>query len=249
MKLFFKIAAANIVAISIIVLLLFVVISWTLNSSTRHGEALTVPDIKGLTINDAIRILEAKKLKFLITDSLYFEDQPKNAVLEQNPSPQSKVKEGRIIYLTLNSNKAPLVNMPNLIDVSLRQAQAMLQSAGLKSGRLIYKPDIAQNVVLEQQANGRAIAAGTKIPKGSTIDLVLGDGLTQGDVALPNIIGLTLQEASNLLSSSSLNIGSVVYQGNIADSTNAKVYKQHPMYADGLMISAGQTVDLFLRQE
>ena len=148
MNQFFKIFSANVLAIVIIVVLLLTGVSLVLNSVTRHGESLTVPDITGLKVEDAQQILLSKNLKFVITDSLFFEDKPKNSVLDQNPSPQSKVKEGRIVYITLNSNKAPLVNMPNIIDVSLRQAQVMLLSVGLKTGRLIYKPDIAQNVVL-----------------------------------------------------------------------------------------------------
>jgi len=153
------------------------------------------------------------------------------------------------VYIVLNSNKAPLVNMPNLIDVSLRQAQVMLQSVGLKTGRLIYRPDIAQNVVLEQLYGNQSLAAGTKVPKGSTIDLVLGDGLGSGDVSLPDLTGMTLEEAGNLLSSSSLTIGSVVYQGPIRDSASAKVFRQTPTFADGVMVGTGQSIDLFLKQE
>ncbi len=244
-----KVLSANMLAVFVVVVLMLTGVSLVLNRTTRHGEALTVPDITGLSIGDAISILEAKHLKFMITDSLFLEDKPKNSVIDQNPSPQSKVKEGRVIYLTLNSTKAPLMSMPNLIDVSLRQAQVMLQSLGLKVGRLIYKPDIAQNVVLQQQYNNLDLAPGAKIPKGSTVDLVLGDGLGQGDVALPDLTGLTLEEARNLLSSSALNTGSVVYQGTIKDSSLAKVFRQTPVYSEGVMVGSGQSVDLFLKQE
>jgi beta-lactam-binding protein with PASTA domain len=246
---FFKVLGTNLLVLIIIVVLIITGVSLVLKNTTRHGESLTVPDITGLKMEDAERVLAEKKLKFIITDSMFFEDKPKNSVLDQNPSPQSKVKEGRIVYIVLNSNKAPLVNMPNLIDVSLRQAQVMLQSVGLKTGRLIYKPDIAQNVVLEQLYGNQSLAAGTKVPKGSTIDLVLGDGLGAVDVSLPDLTGMTLEEAGNLLSSSSLTIGSVVYQGPIKDSASAKVFKQTPTFADRVMVGAGQSIDLFLKQE
>lgn len=243
-----KIIAANGLLMVLLITILFAVTSVVLNSATRHGESLTVPDISGLPVEDAIGILTQKNLKYLITDSLYFTDKPKNSILDQNPAPQSKVKEGRVIYLTLNSSTPPLVNMPNLIDVSLRQAQVLLQSAGLKQGSLSYKPDIAQNVILEQSMAGRQVASGSRIPKGSTIDLVLGDGLGSGDVALPNLSGMTLEEASNLLASSSLSLGSVVYLGSITDTASAKVAKQHPTFAEGVMVGSGQPVDLFLAQ-
>jgi eukaryotic-like serine/threonine-protein kinase len=249
MKDLFKVFGFHLALVCIVILLLFTVTSVVLNGTTRHGEALTVPDITGLKAEDAIEILEAKKLKVLITDSLFFEDKPKNSVLDQNPSPQSKVKEGRIIYITINTTKPPLVSMPNLIDVSLRQAQVMLHGSGLKQGSIIYKPDIAQNVVLEQLSFQKNIVPGTKIPKGTVIDLVLGDGLGQGNIALPDLQGLTLEEARNILSSSALMVGSVVYQGSIKDSATAKVFKQHPEYEVGVMVGAGQPIDLFLKQE
>jgi beta-lactam-binding protein with PASTA domain len=247
MNQFIKVVSANLLAIVIIVVILFTGVSMVLNNITRHGESLTVPDITGLKVEDAEKILLSKNLKMMITDSLFFEDKLKNSVLDQNPSPQSKVKEGRIVYISINSSKAPMVNMPNLIDVSLRQAQVMLQSVGLKPGQLIYKPDIAKNVVLEQLFNNQKIMDGTKVAKGSIIDLVLGDGLEQGNVSLPDLTGMSLEEASNLLSSSSLNLGSVVYQGNIQDSASAKVIRQSPAFSEGVMVGTGQSIDLFLK--
>jgi eukaryotic-like serine/threonine-protein kinase len=247
MNQFIKVVSANLLAIVIIVVILLTGVSMVLSRVTRHGESLTVPDITGLRVDDAMKILTTKKLKVMVLDSMFFEDKPKNSVLDQNPSPQSKVKEGRVVYITINSSSAPLVNMPNLIDVSYRQAQVMLQSVGLKAGRLIFKPDIAKNVVLEQLFENQKLDAGAKVPKGSTIDLVLGDGLGQGDVSLPDLIGMTLEDARNLLASSSLGIGSVVYQGSLKDSSSAVVVRQNPAYAEGVMVGTGQPIDLFLK--
>lgn len=246
---FLKSFGVHILTIAIIIVLLLTGVSFVLNGLTRHGESLTVPDIKGMRIEDAERALAEKKLRFMVTDSMYFADKPKLSVLEQNPVPQSKVKEGRVIYITLNADAAPMIPLPNLIDVSMRQASAILLSAGLKAGKLIYKPDIAQNVVLDMMYRGRPVAANTRVPKGSTIDLVLGDGMGGADVPLPDLEGLTLEEANNLLSSSSLNIGSVVYEGPIRDSASAKVSRQVPAYSEGVMLKGGHTVDLYLEQE
>lgn len=246
---FFKPLAAHTILIGVIVVILFTIISLVLNSITRHGESLSVPNITGLKMEAAVDVLNQKNLKYIISDSLFFEDKPKNSVLDQNPSPQSKVKEGRIVYITLNAMAAPMVNVPNLIDVSLRQATVMLQSVGLKAGRLMYKPDIAKNVVLELVYNNEKITPQSRIPKGSTVDLVLGDGLSGGETSLPDLVGLTLEEANNLLASSSLAVGSVVFIGPISDSASARIVKQNPPYADGVMVGSGQPVDLFLNQK
>ncbi|MFA6261996.1 MAG: PASTA domain-containing protein [Bacteroidia bacterium] len=247
---FLKILAANALVIAIIVFLLLSGVALVLKNITRHGESMTVPDITGLTIDQAIQLLEDHKLRYSITDSLFFEDKPRLSILEQNPEPQAKVKEGRIIYITINSNTAPLVSIPDLLDVSLRQAQTMLQSVGLKVGQLIYKPDIAQNVVLEQRFQGQPIAIGNKVPKGSNIDLVLGTGLgDSSSVVIPNLIGLTLQDANNLLTSSSLNLGSAVFQGKITDSNTAVIIRQNPDFVEGITLKAGQAIDVYLKQE
>ena len=246
---FFKVLGVNILAIILVIIGVFTAVSFILNSYTRHGDSLNVPDIRGLKIEDAIHVLEEKNLRYIISDSLYFEDKPKLSILEQNPAPNSKVKEGRYIYITINSNKAPQVPLPNLLDVSFRQAEAMLAGAGLKVGNIIYKPDIAKDVVLDVRYQNSSLQPGIKIGKGTSVDLVLGDGLGGESVNLPDLTGLTLEEARNLLSSASLNVGSVVYLGAISDSTSAKVARQSPAFTEGATVSGGQPIDIFLKQE
>jgi len=232
MRNFIKVFGLHLVLALLLLTGLFWLVSAVLNGYTRHGQQLKVPDLSGLHINDAIHLLNENKLRFQIIDSVFFEDQPKLGVLEQNPEANSSVKEGRIIYLTINSNKAPQVSLPNLTDVSLRQAEALLLSAGLKVGQLIYKPDIAKDVVLAAQQFNTKLATGNMVSRGSAIDLILGDGLNGEEVPIPNLIGLSLTDASNLLNGSSLNLGSVVSLTPITDSASAKVVKQNPPYAD-----------------
>lgn len=245
---FLKVLGVNIVAIVVVIILVFTSVSFILNSYTRHGDSLTVPDIRGLRIEDAIHLLEEKNLRYTISDSLYFDDKPKLSILEQNPAPNSKVKEGRFIYITINSNKAPQVALPNLLDVSLRQAEAMLGSVGLKVGKLIYKPDIAKDVVLDVQYLNMSLQPGKKIGKGTAVDLILGDGLGGESISLPDLTGLTLEEARNLITSSSLTLGSVVYLGTVSDSAETRVARQNPAFAEGATVSSGQPIDLFLKQ-
>lgn len=245
---FIKAFALHIVAIVLVVVGLFVLVSYTLNGFTRHGEHLTVPILTGLSVADAAHLLQEKKLRYVVLDSLYFDDKPKLSILEQNPAAKSLVKEGRVIYLTINSSNAPQVTLPLLKDMSLRQAEAILSAAGLKVGALIYKPDIAKDVVLEMQMFNTKLQAGKKISKGTAIDLVIGDGLNGELTAMPDLVGLTLNEANNLIASSSLTLGSVVYLGAIADSTTAKVVRQNPAFSSERTVSGGTPVDLFLKQ-
>lgn len=245
---FIKLLGINIILILLVLFGIVTAISFLLKSYTRHGQALQVPDVRGLKYEDAARVLDDKKLRYVIADSVFFEDKPKQSVLEQNPAAGSSVKENRTIYLTVNTSRAPKVSMPNVLDVSLRQAEPLLKSAGFKIGKYIYKPDIAKDVVLDVLVYNQSIQPGQKIEKGTTIDLVLGDGLNGESVDMPDLVGLSLQEAHNLLKSSSLNLGSVVYVGAVSDSSAATVVRQNPPYTEGANIKAGQTIDLFLKQ-
>ena len=170
----FKHLAISMGSVLLIVLLFFYVY---LPVTTNHGETITVPDIQNQHIDALEEILVSRNLRYVVNaDSGYSSDQEPLTVLNQFPAANSQVKEDRKIYVTLNARKPPLVRMPDLKDKSLMIAQVTLQASGLKLGRTIYKPDLALNAVLAQYIKGRPVIAGEMIPKGSTIDLDLGNG-------------------------------------------------------------------------
>lgn len=213
---------------------------------TRHGQSVTLPNLRGLKIDQAEALLQQKKLRYVITDTVFVDKLPKLAVAEQNPAPNSKVKEGRIIYISLNSDASATVLMPNLINSSLRYAETVLSGMGLVVGNVTYKPDIAQNAVLDQLWHGQSMQPGTKLPKGSSIDLVVGDGSGGALVPLPNLSGLSLKDATNVLQASLLQLGTVVFEGQVKDSTKAIVKRQNPSFTEGATLRGGEFVDLFL---
>ena len=148
-----------------------------LPATTNHGETITVPDVRNQHLDDLDDVLVSRNLRYTVNiDSGYASDQEPLTVIDQFPLPNSKVKENRRIYVTLNARKPPLVKMPELIDKSLMISQITLQSFGLKLGKIEYKPDMAANVVLGQFYKGQSISSGEMIPKGSSIDLHVGDG-------------------------------------------------------------------------
>lgn len=214
---------------------------------TRHGETVTVPNLKGLKTNEAIELLESQGFRCTI-DSIYNIDVPKGTVFDQEPSANSKVKENRMLYLTVVSMSAPTVKMPDLKDVSLREATAILESFGIKVGALIYKPDLAQNAVLQVLYKNVPVQKGFGISKGSTVDLVLGDGYGNMNVTLPNFIGMTLDEALFVLEGNKLNLGNY-YLEKGKDSLDAKVYKQIPPFdpESQQILLQGESVDLYFK--
>jgi len=146
--------------------------------------------------------------------------------------------------------------MPNLAGFSIKSAEMYLQSMGLKLGEISYKPDIARNSVLEQLWNGEPIRPGTKIPIGTVISFVLGSGVGGGEMEVPNLVGMTLDEARNYLSTISVNIGSIVSIGAIKDSATSFIIRQSPeMLTDSIgpsglrvpnKIKQGQVMDVYI---
>lgn len=219
-----------------------------LNKYTNHGQSIDVPELKGLNTEQVTTLLERLHLRFAIVDSVYQLDKTPGIILEQDPAPKAKVKENRTIYLTINSAVPPKVKMPDLTDVSLRQAEAILQSFGLKAGELSYRHDLARNAVLETRFRGKPIKPGTSVNKGSVIDLIVGDGIGNEQTSVPNLIGLTKAEALFALEVANLAAGAIIYDENIKDSTSAVVYKQFPLPTDSFRLKQGESVDIYLRK-
>ncbi len=163
-------------AMVIIVVLVFLLLQW-LTYKTNHGQEIEVPDLSKLSEVQAAEKLEAKSLEYVILDSVdYVKDYPKRSVVVQDPAAGSKVKEGRTVYLKINSSGFTQVKMPNLIEKTYRQAVPTLKALGLVEGKITYKPYLGKDMVLEMRIDGRRVNPGDKVWKSSVVDLVLGDG-------------------------------------------------------------------------
>ena len=169
----------NLIAMmAVVILLLFGVLKW-LDVYTRHGEAVVVPDVKGMTVGEAEMLLRNHGLVCVVSDSNYVKNKPAGSILELNPSAGQKVKEGRTIYLTINTLDVPLRLVPDVADnSSVRQAQAKILAAGFK---------LSENELISGEKDwvsgvkykGRQLNMGDKVPVGATLTLLVGDGETQ----------------------------------------------------------------------
>ena len=216
---------------------------------THHGEALLVPDVTGLMRDEAGKLLLARKMRCQVSDSVYVSSVRPGAVVNQNPEPGSKVKENRNIFLTINALAPEKIKMPNVVDLTLRQAKTTLESQGLTIGELIYVPDIAKDYVLKQQYRGEEIRRGTEIIKGSAIDLVLGLGLSDETTPVPNLLGNILPDARNILTKYFLNFGVIDYDQSVitsVDSLKAFIYRQRPDASVNAVLQLGATVDVWM---
>ncbi|WP_026978051.1 PASTA domain-containing protein [Flavobacterium tegetincola] len=164
------------IAIGIIIVLVFAMMKW-LSVTTNHGEEITVPNLSKLSVELAEEKLAALDLEYVLLDTTEYQNEfPKFSVVKQDPIAGSKVKQGRKIYININSDSYRDIVMPDLIEQTLRQAEPTLRALGLELGSKTYKPYLGKDMVLEMRYKGKLLKAGDKIPKASKIDLVLGDG-------------------------------------------------------------------------
>lgn len=211
---------------------------------TNHGETVSVPDLSGYTFDEGVKILENSDLQYQVSiDSSFSSEERPLAILKQIPEASSQVKSGRRVYLTLNARNAPMLKMPNLKNNPLKNAQEILSNMGLERGEIIYIPDIGINVVLGQRYQGVEIKEGAEIPKGSRIDLYVGDGLGNQILMVPSLIGMDEVEAEFLILGSSLRIGEKHIEEN--DSvTPGKVFKQSP--SSGMQVKTGEPIEIWI---
>jgi beta-lactam-binding protein with PASTA domain len=234
----------------LVVLLLFL-LSTCLGPLTRHGKNKTVPNVVGKTFAQANKILDDAGFDVEVSDSIYSDTIPRGSVLRQVPEGNSIVKISRTVYLTINRTVPPLVEMPNLIDFSFRNAELSLKNMGLRVGDTSYVEDFARNTVREQHFhNGDKIPPGTKIPQGTSIDLVLANGGGTVTFTVPNLIGMTFESARKFLETNGLSFSSVMVDGPVVDTANAYIIWQDPprVGEDGkrITIKSGQTMNVRL---
>ena len=216
---------------------------------THHGEAITVPDVTGMSLLEAEITLELHKMRWQLSDSVYVGTARPGVVVNQNPEAGSKVKENRNIFIIINAFAPEKVIMPDVVGVSHRQAISTLESRGLSIGRITYKPDRYRDYVRKQFYQGQEIRRGTEIMKGSEIDLELGSGLSEQRTSVPFLLGNTLSAANRILTQYELNLGVPIYDNTVvtsADSVNAFIYQQSPAAAIGATLQLGAAINVWL---
>lgn len=231
-------------------ILLFIVIAWItlmiLKMYTRHDQVSVTPNFVGLSMDQVTSLESSKDFELVIVDSIYDYTKTPGSVISQDPLPETKVKPGRSIYLSLVSYMPEQVSMPALTDLSLRRAKALLQTYGLKLGSVRVVPDMAKNAVLKVTVKGSYVKPGTQIRKGSVVDLIIGSGTGSGLAAIPFLIGKTRDAARSELIRMGFTVSNETYSDG-CDSTNAQVYEQDPVYMYGKRIVAGSGFSLIYK--
>lgn len=229
-----------------IVIVLLLLLSFTffykiLPGVTNKDRFVTVPDLQGMTLSEVDDFLKAKDLGYEVTDSSYNLDLPPLTVLGQYPNPLTKVKINRKINLKLNAKRPPTVKYPDLNGSTFEFAQDQLKALDLRIGTIDYRPDIAQNSILESKTGGKQIHLGQLIPKGTKIDLIIGGSTDK--FALPNFTNMSFDAAEAYILGMSLQIEEV---HSAADDTKESNIVQRQQPNPGDTVRHGDSVELWV---
>lgn len=247
----------NLLAALLLVGLLVLGLLWMLGNITNHGEYETVPGVSGKDIKEARRLLQEKGFDVEVQDSVWDEKLQPLLVVKQSPVANQLVKAGRTIYLTINRSQPPLVDLPNLVGLSFRNAELYLKQLGLKLGDTLRRPDIAKDAVLDQLYQGQPVKPGFRLFAGSSLSLVLGSGIGEEEMEVPNLFGQTYLGAKAMLEGMGINFGGVLLDADVQDTATAYVYMQNPevrvkLYDNQVRankIRQGQSIDIWLSKQ
>ena len=236
----------------LLAIVIFVALAWVtialIDVYTHHGESETVPDLRGLYVEEADLLINNHGLYSVVIDSVFVRDKKLGTIIEQIPAVNSTVKRNRPIYLIINSRQVRMIPVPDVNDVSFRQADAMLKSIGLNVSSVEYSPSEYKDLVIAIKYRGRNISSGMRVPEGSSLVLVVGSGLGGEELPVPGIKGLSLEAGTEEALNGSMVIGAVEYDVEPSGNEDKYViYRQRP--AEGNSVPAGTRIDVWLSKD
>ncbi len=242
-----KLVIKNAIIFIVVLAIIIVAVQLGLKKYTHHSEVIIVPDITSLSVEEAAVFIEKKGLRYKVVDSLHVKSRLPGTIIEQKPTPGSKVKLNRFVFLTINASNDEKIVMPDVMDFSQRQAMATLSAVGINVADVEYVPSEFRDLVLDVKYNGRVIPPGVQLPRNSQVTLVVGQGDSKGEILTPSLIGMTMDDAIENVHQKSLNMGDLHFDKTPKNPEEAKsymVYRQDPK--QGSPVSMGQKIDLWM---
>ena len=175
-KLFHLPVYIHLLAVVVVALISVYIVLKYLDLYTNHNQAVFVPDVRGLQIDDAIPFFEQNRLRYTIIDSIYSKEYMPGAIVKLTPEEKSKVKRNRFIYITINAKTEESATIPDLKDISFRQAYALLKSARFKDVEARYEPGEFLNATIGVEYNGKLVESDTRVPLTAKLILIVSDG-------------------------------------------------------------------------
>ena len=239
----------NLIAALVVVVIVVVTVILSLRHYTQHGKEVVVPSITNLYLEEASIVAASEGLKIEVIDSTYSNKTALGTIVEQNPKAGAKVKNGRTIYVIQNARFRRPIFLPELHDLSVRQAERTINGLGLKVAEIIYEPSMYKDIVLDVRQNDSSLVAGSRLEEGASLILVVGKGQGTAEVSVPSVIGKSLHDARSWLLGNMLTIGVVEYDSIPTEETRDAyvVFSQSP--ESGTVVVEGTSVNLKLSMD
>ncbi len=167
----------HVILMLLTIFIVFFLVYNSLKIYTKHNTYIKVPDLSGMKLDRAISVLDDNKLKYEVLDSSkFFIEIPNYSIISQIPRGLELVKKNRKIYLNVNPKNFQNISLPNIIQITKRNAESILTALGFKVREFSYIDNIGEDMVLDVLFEGEKILPGQKIPMNSELDLILGNG-------------------------------------------------------------------------
>ena len=216
---------------------LFILDQVILPHLTVGGELVEVPDLQGMSLEQARKSSDSEGLSLTVQGETYNQEYPADHVLKQEPEAGVVIKQGRQVYVILSLGPE-IVTVPHVLGLTERQADILIERNRLEVEGVDFTADA-------RMARGRVVAvvppSGSALPRGSKVKLVLSEGVPK--VRVPSIIDKDLEEAGNILREAGLELGEVSYRYN-RYLTPGKVIDQQPL--ERTPVDKGTRVNLVL---
>ena len=180
------------------------ILNWVMPRVVHLGDEVQVPDVRGFPLEEAQRILLEADLQPVVFGEKTIPDLPEGLVVDQLPPPGMEVKRGRTIRLVVNVGPRR-IELPNLVGMPFRQARVILRNRGLEVRGVFYafSDSIPEGYVISLYP-----PPGTYLEPGDSVDLVVSQGKRL--VTVPDLYGLTLEDARKALEKRGLKLGEVI---------------------------------------
>jgi eukaryotic-like serine/threonine-protein kinase len=226
---------------------------WGMKCYSGHGESVKVGDYVGKNVKEVVRSAEGEGFEVIITDSLYREGFPADLVLEQNPMPNARVKEGRTIYLKITKAAGDLYALPDVAgNDEIGSYTRSLENIGVKVGRVdtVLDANLAEGTIKEVRVRGVNVidqlqTGKVMVAQGGSVDLVVSKPLSD-EGAVPAFDNMTADQYDFMLGTVGLKLGTIHADPSVTNQNTGKVYKTEP--AAGELLKKGSAVDIYIKE-
>ncbi len=239
----------NLALAIVLAALLITATLFALKRYTHHGISYQVPDFTGMSVEQSAQLAQQNNIEIQVIDSIFDKTAAPGAVVDQVPKGGKRVKEGRVVFLTTNSNSREKVALPKLTDISFRQAKVVLENSGLEINTVTYQASEYNDLVLNVLQDSAEVREGDRLLRGSAVDLVVGQSKGNIETQLPQLSGMFIDDAKAALTEARLNVGVLIYDESVStadDTLNARIWKQMPSANTVRNVYQGSSVDLWL---